>query len=238
MPKPVFHVQNNPADVANAAATAIIAAAAESIRTRSRFSIALSGGSTPKDVYAVLAASPRDAIDWKRVHVWWSDERCVPWNHKDSNAGLAMDALVARVPIPSENVHRVPTQLPPVAAAEAYARELATFNAKKPLDLILLGIGADGHTASLFPGSPSLHEAEKWVVATTAPPTFPIKDRVTFTLPLLRTSRLLFLAVGEQKRDVITQIRTPSKHLHLPAQAACEVADSEWFIDVAANGTS
>ena len=132
--------------------------------TPGRFAIALSGGSTPKRLYQLLAATPlREAMPWERVHLFWGDDRFVPWDHPDSNYGMAHQAMIAHVPIPPENVHGIPYAGSPADAARAYEQVLKsyyggdTLDPTRPLlDVNLLGMGPDGHTASLFPGKPAL----------------------------------------------------------------------------------
>jgi 6-phosphogluconolactonase len=235
MPTPTFHVFPDPAAAAHAAAARIAELAEESVRSRSRFSLALSGGTTPRAVYETLATDGASSVPWDRVHIWWSDERCVPWDHQDSNTRMATETLLSKVPIPPDHIHRVQTTMNKAAAASAYDQELRRFNVKRPIDLILLGVGADGHTASLFPGSSALSEPSRWVVSATAPLGAPSPDRVTFTFPLLRTCPLLFLATGAEKQGVIKAIRSLSTP-PLPAQIACDQSQSEWFIDAAASG--
>ena len=149
-----------------AATEHFVAQAAQAIAAHGRFVVALAGGSTPRATYSLLASSEFAAqVDWLRVHVLWGDERCVPPNHRDSNYRLAREALLNRVPIPNANVHRIRGELPPAQAAATYESELeTTLGADGRFDLILLGLGTDGHTASLFPGTPALEERTRWVV--------------------------------------------------------------------------
>jgi len=162
-----FRVYPDAASLARAAAEHCVTLAAEAIAARGRFAIALSGGSTPRATYALLATEEFDArVDWSRVHVFWGDERCVPPDHPDSNYRMARQALLDKTSIPTENVHRIRGELPPDQAATAYQAELeAVLGAGGRFDLILLGMGEDGHTASLFPGTAALHEQTRWVVA-------------------------------------------------------------------------
>ncbi|MBN1967221.1 MAG: 6-phosphogluconolactonase, partial [Anaerolineae bacterium] len=163
------------AALADAAARMIVERAAQAIALRERFCIALSGGSTPHATYARLAAPDlAKEVDWQRFHVFWGDERAVPPDNVESNYRMTHEAWLAHVPIPEENVHRIRGEMPPEAAAAEYEGELRSFFASQarlsgPLvarfDLILLGMGGDGHTASLFPGSAVIHEARRWVDA-------------------------------------------------------------------------
>ncbi len=154
---------------ARTAAERFVAAAEEAIARRGRFLVALSGGSTPKPMYADLAADPlASRVEWPCVHVMWGDERCVPPDDPASNYRLAREVLLDRVWIPPENVHRIRGEQDPARAAAAYERELRQLLAGDPLDLVLLGLGQDGHTASLFPGSPAIGEENHWVMAVPA----------------------------------------------------------------------
>jgi 6-phosphogluconolactonase len=197
----------DPEAVARAAAGEVTAAASAAVRERGRFTVALAGGTTPRRLYRLLAdpAEPwRGAVPWDRVHVFFGDERHVPAGHRDSNYRMAHEALLRHVAVAS--VHRIPGELPDAArAAAAYQADLErSFNldarADPPpsLDLVLLGLGADGHTASLFPGSAALEELRAWVAA-------PFVERlgasrITLTLPVLaRAGRVLFLVAGAAK---------------------------------------
>ncbi|HZT06565.1 MAG TPA: 6-phosphogluconolactonase [Chloroflexota bacterium] len=187
-----------------------IACAAEAMDQRGRFTVAVSGGSTPRRLYEILA-SPEDQarMDWTRTDVFWTDERIVPADDPDSNYRLVQTTLLAHVPIPSSNIHRVRTELGAAEAAEAYEREIrACFNiavAQWPrFDLLILGVGEDGHTASLFPGSPALQERTRIAVATPHGSLPPSVDRVTLTLPVLNAARnAVFLASGAAKARIL-----------------------------------
>jgi 6-phosphogluconolactonase len=197
------------ADVlAQAAAEHFVAQATEAIAARGRFVVALAGGSTPRPTYALLAGGAFAAqVKWPRVHVFWSDERCVPPNHAGSNYRMAREALLDRVPIPTANVHRIRGELPPPQAAAAYESELeAVLSAGGRFDLILLGMGADGHTASLFPGTPALAERRRWVVENDVE----TLDawRITLTLPVINAARqVTFLVSGAEKAEALARIR-------------------------------
>jgi 6-phosphogluconolactonase len=203
-------VATDAAEVVERADTWFRGAAAEAIAARGRFAVALSGGRTPNDLYRRLASDPAGAVDWNRVHLFWGDERCVPPDDPQSNYGTAMKAF-AGAAIPSANVHRVPAEIePPETGAARYAAELATFfaaGAGAPLafDLVLLGLGPDGHTASLFPGSAALTETARTVVANWAPSQQAF--RVTLTYPVLNAARqVLFLVTGSEKADIVARL--------------------------------
>jgi 6-phosphogluconolactonase len=189
--------------VAEAAAALFGGLARRAVARRGRFAVALAGGETPLGCYRRLAGPPhRDAVPWERVHVFWGDERCVPPDDPRSNERAARAALLDRVPIPAAQVHPIRCAADPERAARAYEEVLAAFFAGAPerLDLALLGLGADGHTASLFPGSPALAERRRRAVAVTdrEPP------RVTLTAPLLaRSRRIVFLVAGAAKAGAV-----------------------------------
>ncbi len=187
------------------AAERVVRIGAEAIRERGRFLVALSGGDTPRPLYERLAASAE--LDWAAIDFFWADEWCVPPTDPRSNVRSAREALLDRVPIPADRIHRIAGELDPLAAADAYEIGLRrVLGADGRLDLILLGIGADGHTASLFPRHQALTETGRWIVpvhASADPPW-----RVTMTLPLLNAARhVLFLVGGAEKaaavRDVV-----------------------------------
>jgi 6-phosphogluconolactonase len=212
--------------------------AAESIASTGRFSVALSGGSTPRALYHLLGEPPlREAIDWPRVHLFWGDERFVPADHPDSNYRLAQEAFISKAPIPPANVHRFPTESgDPETAAAQYEETLRRFFTQTPhLDLVLLGLGADGHTASLFPGSPALDEGGRLVVAAY------VRKldawRLTLTPPVLRGARhVVFLVSGSDKASILREVlEGPYDPHRLPAQLVRpEKGDLTWLADEAA----
>lgn len=198
------------ADAAAVAAEAqarLRAAAEEALARRGRFDLALSGGSTPLRLYAALAALPPATFaGW---HLWWGDERCVPHDHPDSNFGAFASAFLQRVPLDAGQLHPVPTaSVTPHEAAGLYEHELEHALAGEGLDLVLLGIGADGHTASLFPGAPALRVHDRLVVDTEPPaPPAVARARVTLTLPALEHARaLLFVVCGADKRAALERL--------------------------------
>jgi 6-phosphogluconolactonase len=159
-------VYDNPEELAEAAARKFATRAAEAIEDHGRFAVVLAGGSTPKATYEILARDYADRVDWSNVHVFFGDERGVPPDHEGSNYRMAREALLDHVPAGS--VHRMQGELPPDEAAEAYEQELRDFFGSNELprfDLILLGTGGDGHTASLFPETSALEVHDRWVVA-------------------------------------------------------------------------
>jgi 6-phosphogluconolactonase len=205
------------------------------------FVVALSGGSTPRPVYEHLAGPQyRDTFPWSRTHWFWGDERFVPHDDARSNFRMVREALLSRAPIPGANVHPIPAEgVTPEAAAAAYERELKTFygaevpDPARPLfDVMLLGLGPDGHTASLFPGTPVLAERERWVVSVVG-----VKQeaRITLTYPTLQSSRhTAFLIAGEEKRAIFGRLRRGDPEL--PAARVRPGGDLTWFADSAAAG--
>ena len=178
--------------------------AEEAVRLRDRFLVALSGGSTPIPLYERLARS--EAMDWESVHIFWSDERCVPPDDPASNYTAARKALLERVPIPAAQIHRIEGERPPLEAADAYEVLVRqTLGADGRFDLVLLGLGADGHTASLFPRHQALTEIERWIlpVHVSSDPAW----RITMTLPSINAARhVQFLIVGKEKSDAVSRI--------------------------------
>ncbi|HEY2804928.1 MAG TPA: 6-phosphogluconolactonase [Gemmatimonadales bacterium] len=192
-------------------------------------SIALAGGSTPRPVYALLAAEPIvDQIDWRRVSVYFGDERAVPMDSPDSNYAMARDVLISRVPIPATQVHRMEAERADIdAAARDYDRQLP-----EALDVLILGVGPDGHTASIFPGSSAMSEMHQRVVPVTNSPK-PPQRRLTITPPVIEAARaIVVIATGAEKARVIARaLDGPDKPRELPLQFARRGA---WFLDTAA----
>jgi 6-phosphogluconolactonase len=229
--------------VSQAAAKEFARSATESIVARNKFTVALSGGSTPKRLYQILADAPfRDQIDWSHIELFWGDERSVPPDHADSNYRMANEAMLSRLPFPAERIHRVPAdrQDRDKAAAD-YQQEIAKVfgvdAAGEPpvFDLVLLGMGPDAHTASLFPGSTALGETKKWVV-----PNWVEKFktwRLTMTRPMINKARqVLFLVAGKDKAEPLLHVFTgPSNPSLYPSQLICPTAGQlSWYCDVAA----
>jgi 6-phosphogluconolactonase len=203
------------------------------------FAVCLSGGSTPRQMYERLA-TPAIAshFPWSRVHWFWGDERFVPHDHPDSNYGMARDAFLSRVPAPAGNIHPIETEgLSPEQSAAAYEATLKrhygadTLAPARPLlDATLLGIGEDGHTASLIPGQPVLRESRRWAVAVLGARSEP---RITLTFPVLDSSRdVAFLATGRGKRDAVARAQAGDQTL--PAARVRPIGRLHWFTDLAA----
>ena len=189
------------------AADYIMRIAQESIDLHGRFTFALTGGTTPGEVYSLLGSEPiRSRIDWQLVHIFWGDERCVPHNNPESNFYLAQEVLLNNVAIPKSQIHPVPAgQIDRDAASQTYAVEMQHVfgtNGIPSFDLIHLGMGPEGHTASLFPHQASLHEKHRLVIPVSVPK--PPPDRLTFTPPLLNAAKnVLFLVAGSEKADAL-----------------------------------
>jgi 6-phosphogluconolactonase len=214
--KPVVKICGDASDLATKAAGQVVQAASEAIALRGRFTFVLSGGSTPEKTYALLAQADRSsAIDWAHVYIFFSDERFVSADDPRSNYGMVRRNLLDRVPIPRSNVFPVPTDLQTAAeAAAAYAQQIAEFfsisdrTMPPRFDLIFLGMGRDGHTASLFPFSDALEVADAWVTSASPGITPPPVERITLTYPALNAARqVVFLVSGKDKalalRDVL-----------------------------------
>jgi 6-phosphogluconolactonase len=225
------------AAASRAAAEWIVDAAARAVAARGRFVVALAGGSTPRAAYALLAGELRDAVPWERVHACFGDERCVPPDDAASNYRMARESLLDRVPIPAPNVLRMPGELPPDDAAARAERDLRALLGDDPrdaIDVALLGVGADGHTASLFPGSPALDERARWVVAAKAPPGVTPAMRLTLTLPVLRGAReVLVLTAGAGKRDAVRRA-VEGTEPPLPSAMVRGRERTLWLVDAAA----
>jgi len=226
-----------------AAAEQFVDLARASILSRGRFTVALSGGSTPRRLYQRLAGSPlRDRVDWRRVEVFWGDERGVPQDHPDSNYRMAKEALLDRVPIPPERIHRLRAESADRAsAAREYQAEIARAfevdEAGQPpsFDLVLLGMGDDGHTASLFPGGEALREARRWAVSVEAPR--PPASRITLTAPILDRAREIRLLVAGA--DKAATLRAVLQGPHDPTRMPVQLLQPEdgrmiWLVDEAA----
>ena len=205
----------------------------QSLPGSGRFAVALSGGSTPKHLYSLLASSGyKERIAWNHVHFFWGDERCVPPDHPESNFRLVQEALLSKIEIPAQNIHRMAGEGEPQAAAAEYEKHLQQFfglerGALPRFDLILLGIGEDGHTASLFPDSAALNEAEHLVVA---PFVEKLQSyRLTLTLPVLNHgAEDWFLVAGSSKAAAVKQVFSGCD---VPA-AKIQLTDGKliWFI--------
>jgi len=227
------------AALADAAAARFVAAAEDAIASHGQFIVALSGGSTPRDTYLRLGTEALvSKVMWSRVQVLWGDERCVPPDHVESNYRMARETLLDRVPVPAANVHRIHGEDDPATAAEAYEatlRALLRTPAGARIDLVLLGLGEDGHTASLFPGSAAVHEQTRWVMAARA--TAASMWRITLTPAVINAAaEVLFLVSGGAKAGILRRVlEGPRRPQELPAQAiAPSNGRVRWCVDAAA----
>jgi 6-phosphogluconolactonase len=206
-------------ELSRAAAEQVVSIS-RSAKASDRLALALSGGSTPGRLYSLLGAPPyRDAVVWSSLHLFWADERCVPPDHPESNFKLVRDALLSKVSLPEENIHRIKGEAEPERAAREYEEGLRAFFGPVPFpvfDLILLGAGEDGHTASLFPGAAALRERTRFAAAIVFEP--PKMSRVSLTLPVLNhASQVLFLAAGRAKSGVVHEILEDGNPKQFPA---------------------
>ena len=221
--------------LSRAAAELFTTLAKQRVAAQGRFTVALSGGATPRRLYTLLGSTPyRENAEWKHTHVFWADERCVPGDHPESNFKLAVDAFLSNVTMPKENIHRIKGEEGPRRAAQDYEQDIRSFfgPALFPVfDLIILGAGEDGHTASLFPGSDSLHERTRLAVPVYLEP--PKLNRVTLTLPVLnKAAQVLFLASGRTKADVVFAVLESANGQHYPAGLVRPIHGVvTWFID-------
>jgi 6-phosphogluconolactonase len=236
MTQPEIKVLPDPAAVAAEAAERFIRAADESIRLSGKFSVAMAGGATPKSLFELLAsAAYRDRVDWPSVHVYFGDERTVPPDHRDSNYGMARATLLSKVPIPENQVHRMGGEIDPEEAAKEYGQLLKDHFGDSGLDLILLGMGDDGHTASLFPGTPALRETKHRAFANPVPKLN--TTRITMTAPFINRARAVLITVtGASKASRLSEVlEGPRDPERLPVQLI-EPASGKltWLIDAAA----
>jgi 6-phosphogluconolactonase len=244
--RPAIEISPDIAALSAAAAERFVVASQQAIDAHGKFVVALSGGSTPRRMYELLAREPlASRVKWSRVHIVWGDERCVPPAHADSNYRMARESLLDHVPIPAANVHRMHGEDAPASAAASYETMLrallATPNGPpasvpgKNIDLALLGLGDNGHTASIFPESAAVSEQRRWVMAEYVPAVS--MWRITLTAPILNAAaEVLFLVAGGDKAAVMQRVlegaRVPQE---LPAQLiAPSPGRIRWLVDAAA----
>lgn len=224
--------------LSSAAASLFVECANQSVDSQSRFNVALSGGSTPKRAYELLAsATNRELVPWGAMHVFWGDERCVPMDNPHSNARMAWETFLEKVPVPARQIHPIDCSREPRNAARDYENHLSNhFGGKLPVfDLIFLGLGEDGHTASLFPGTAAVDEFDRWVAEVFVPG----QDfhRVTLTLPVINHARVVvFLVSGDRKAKILNQVMDKGLGREfIPAQRV-EPSNGKliWLVDRAA----
>jgi 6-phosphogluconolactonase len=237
--KPEIRIFKDLEELSRTAASLFVKQSAQSIAERNQFLVALNGGSTPNRLFQLLATEDRGKVDWSKVHVFWGDERCVPPGDRGSSYGQAREMLLSHAAIPETNIHRVKGELDPVAASEDYSRILKGF-ASHPLrwprlDLVLLGMGEDGHTASLFPGSPV--DVQQPTMPVTAQYQDRPANRVTLTPVVFNSARMIvFMATGEKKAKTFAEVLSDRYNPELyPAQRIKPDNGSLiWLVDEAA----
>ncbi len=233
-----LHIYSNPDELSHAVANWITDRIAATLKDQDRFTIALSGGSTPKALHKLLAASPyKERIDWAKLHVFWGDERDVPFTDDRNNAKMAYDTLLNFVPIPPYHIHVMRTDIGPEESAAEYEKILHFYfdNTPTSFDLVLLGMGDDGHTLSLFPGTAAVHEEKAWTIA------YFLKAqdmyRITLTKTIVnRAARVAFLTTGPNKAHALKEVQQGAYNPDLyPSQEIKPVkGDLHWFVDAAA----
>lgn len=227
------------AELAREAARRFAALAGTFVANRGRFTVALSGGSTPKAMFSILAAPPfSETLAWRSIHLFWGDERCVPPDHPDNNYRMAREALLDRIPLPPENIHRAPAEDPdPARAAERYSETLRAFFAEDAprFDLLFLGMGADGHTASLFPRTEALHIDDRIAVANYVEKFR--AHRITLTARTINhANNILFLVAGPDKAPALQAVLEGPRDIETyPSQLIDPDAGTlTWMVDEAA----
>jgi 6-phosphogluconolactonase len=244
-----LHIYRDGEELSHAAARWISDCISATLKKQDRFTIALSGGSTPMRLHQLLAGSPyEEQIDWSRLHVFWGDERAVPFDDKRNNAKMAFDSLLHLVPVPPSQIHIMRTDIPPEQSAEEYEKILHRYFSTIPpartvapaaaamasFDLVLLGMGDDGHTLSLFPGTAVVHEEKAWVTA------FFLKAQEMFRITLTKTivnksARVAFLTTGKAKAHALKQVLQGAYNPDLyPSQEIKPQGELHWFVDQAA----
>lgn len=237
MTTPEIKVLPDVSSLAREAAERIVAAAVQAIDTHGTFSLALSGGSTPRPVYELLSQEPfRSHVNWNKVEIYFGDERCVPPDSPQSNFKMANETLLSRVPIPDQSVHRIRGEMDPHQAAKEYGQMLKERFGDGGLDLVLLGMGPDGHTASLFPGTQAVHETHHRCVANFVPKLN--AWRVTMTAAFInRSDQVMFLVAGADKSQILsTVLEEPPDVERYPVQSIRPAGRLIWLMDAAAAG--
>ena len=233
-----IHIAPDAGQVSEELASWITDCIQEVLRTQDRFTFVLSGGSTPKKLYDLLAASPyKEKIPWEKLHFFWGDERAVPFEDDRNNAKMCYDELLNKVPVIAENIHVMRTDIEPAESVAAYEKVLKQYfeDSETTFDFVLLGMGDDGHTLSLFPETEVIHEAERWVS------TFFLAAqdmyRITLTAPVVNAAKYVaFMAVGSGKAVTLKSVLEDEKNLDkFPSQIIQPTAgELHWFVDEAA----
>jgi 6-phosphogluconolactonase len=229
-----LHICKDNNDLSMQAAAWIAAIIKQTLEKQDRFTLALSGGSTPQKLNGLLSNYPyKEEIEWSKVHIFWGDERVVPLEDERNNAKMAFDTLLDKVDVPMQQIHIMRTDIEPAEAAVEYEKVLQKYfgSSGYTLDLVLLGMGDDGHTLSLFPGTSAIHENEKWVTSL-------FLDsqnmyRVTLTAPFVnRSATVAFLTSGKSKAPALAQVLEGEFNPdHYPAQLIKPVGELHWFVD-------
>ena len=230
-----LHIYNNTDELIDELAKWIINYATGILYTNDCFTIALSGGETPKRLYQLLASAHyREKLDWNKIHIFWGDERVVPFTGDNNNAKMAYENLLSKVNIPPDNIHIIPTDISPVIAAEEYEKILHNYfdSTDNSFDLVLLGMGKDGHTLSLFPGFEVPAEQGNWVNAVY------LEDQKMHRITLMpfivnRSSAVIFLVTGDEKARALQQVlKGPFEPVKYPAQIIQPTnGELHWFVD-------
>ncbi|HEV3414463.1 MAG TPA: 6-phosphogluconolactonase [Puia sp.] len=233
-----LQVYKNPDELSHAVAGWIADTIAATLKQQDRFTIALSGGSTPKALHKLLAASPyKEKIDWSKLHVFWGDERAVPFDDDRNNAKMAYDTLLKFVPIPPYHIHVMRTDIGPEESAAEYEKILHMYFDNTPLsfDLVLLGMGDDGHTLSLFPGTAAVHEEIAWTIA------YFLKAQDMYRITLTKTivnkaAKVAFLTTGANKAHALKEVQQGAYNPDLYPSQEIRPTNGElhWFVDEAA----
>lgn len=238
-----INVSKNQEEIFAKSANIFTQLASQAIAARGQFSVALSGGSTPKGMYTLLASDAyKDKIEWAKVHLFWGDERSVPPTDSQSNYRMANESMISKISIPTENVHRMHAEAQDIESAakayEASLKRVLNFTSGQPcFDLILLGMGDDGHTASLFPGTKALAEKDRIVVVNWVEKFG--TNRMTFTAPAINNARnVVFMAAGESKRQPLKEVLTGARNPELYPSQLVQPTNGKliWLIDEAATG--
>ncbi len=230
--QPEVKVTQDAMAAAQACAVSIVAAARSAIAARGKFTLAITGGSTPLATYEILAKQHADDLDWKRVHFFVGDERLVPYDDPRSNYGVARSVWLGRLALPTQVLHPMPVDLDDDGAARSYERELRSV-APEGLDFVMLGLGDDGHTASLFPGRIDGLPPARWVVAAKAPATSPVERRLTLTFAAFQAAReVVFQVCGSSKSPLVADVLA-GRGRH-PAEQVRARERLLWILDTAA----
>jgi 6-phosphogluconolactonase len=244
--EPVTKIFSDQDSLSSEAACFINQEVSNAIAEKGFFTIVLSGGHTPRRLYQLLSRPPfSEIMPWPRIHFFWGDERCVPPDHPDSNFSWAFENFLSLVPLPEGNIHRIPAERSPgTLAASEYEKSILIFfqdfspknsNQGTPsfpvFDLILLGLGPDGHTASLFPGDPALEEKEHLTAFIPSPGQPPYHPRITLTLPVINQGRcLLFLVCDKGKKEIVEEVLHHPESNQVPAALINAKGKVYWFI--------